>query len=63
MNQRDVSLRIMELIDRHPNHRTVDSVMRCKDGCARRVIEHMHAVDRAEVQGRIPKVPRGKPGL
>ena len=60
--RRELPLEIQNLIDGHPNHRTIASIMRCREGCARHLVEHMAAIDRAEETGRIPRVPRG-PGV
>jgi hypothetical protein len=57
------SLFIQNLVDGHPNHRSIASVMRCRDGCARRLAELPDAIRHAEEAGRIPRVPRGKAGL
>lgn len=44
--QRNAMKQIMEMIDKHPDHRSVDAILRCQFGCAQRLHEHLDKITR-----------------
>lgn len=51
--QKNAMKTIMELIDQHPHHLSVGAILRCQQGCAQRVHEHL-----ANIAKKFPVGPK-----